>query len=97
MQKIKDKINKLDWILVGTILKQYKQCGRKYCRCMKDNKYRHGPYYVWTRKENGKTITKTLTAEQAKECRRAFQNMKILNKYIKSWRNKSLKYIDDIS
>lgn len=26
----------------------------------------HGPYYSWTRKINGKTATRTVTAEQAR-------------------------------
>jgi len=96
IQKLKEHIKSIDWILVGTILKQYKQCGNPNCKCMKDKKHRHGPYYVWTRKENGKTITKTLSPEQAKECKKAFLNMKKLNQYIKSWKEKSLKHIDNI-
>lgn len=95
-QEIKKMIVKLDWILTGTILKKYKKCGKPNCKCMKDEKYLHGPYFIWTRKEKGKTITKTITQKQAEECKKAFENMKKLDQYIYDWKNKSLEYINQI-
>jgi hypothetical protein len=97
MEKVKKSITDIDYILTGTILTSYKQCGKVNCRCMKDVKQLHGPYYIWTRKEKGKTVTKTLTLLQAKKCRQAIKNMKKLNVYIESWKKRSIKYIDSIS
>jgi len=94
-QEIKNNIMNLNFVLLGTILKKYKQCGKKSCRCMREKKYWHGPYYIWTRKENGKTITKTLSKQQVKKYRKAFQNMKKLKKYIKIWQKISIEYIED--
>ena len=87
----KAKIIQIDWILKGSVLKQYKQCGKLNCLCMKNREYWHGPYYIWTRKENGKTVTKTLTQKQAKYVQKAFLNMKKLNQYLKKWKNASLR------
>ncbi len=97
MEKIKRSILDIDIVLTGTILVRYKQCGKVNCRCMKDKKHLHGPYHIWTRKEKGKTVTKTLTPIQAKYCQHAFENIKKLNNYIEAWKKSSIKYIEDIS
>jgi hypothetical protein len=34
----------------------------------------HGPYYRWTGKLNGKITTRTISAEEAKECERWTRN-----------------------
>ena len=96
MTGIKTKIINLDYISVGTLSKTFKQCGKANCRCSKAKEYWHGPYYIWTRKENGKTITKCLSAEQAKHCKSALKNMKILNQYIQNWKKESVKYIEKL-
>jgi hypothetical protein len=96
MKVLKTKINNLDYISVGTLAKIYKQCGKASCRCSQSKVQWHGPYYIWTRKEKGKTITKSLSAEQAKHCKNAIKNMKRLNQYIQKWKNDSVKYIEEI-
>ncbi len=44
----------------GTVLLLYHQCRRVGCRCARGGRFRHGPYYVWTRKVKGKTVTRML-------------------------------------
>ena len=95
-QKIKNKINDLEWILVGSLLKTYKQCGKDNCKCMKDKKNWHGPYYIWTRKENGKTVTKTLTKIQAQYVLNAFKNMKKLNRLLEKWKEMSVANMENL-
>ncbi len=90
MDSIKKHIIALDNILVGTLSKKYGQCGKKNCRCTKNKKYWHGPYYIWTRKEGGKTITKSLSIKQAEYCKRAIKNMNKLKKCIEKWKISSL-------
>ena len=41
------------------------KCGKPKCSCGADPKRRHGPYFEWTYKEQGKTINVRLTAEAA--------------------------------
>lgn len=96
MQSLKNKIFQLEDILVGTITKINKKCGKQYCACMKGDKFLHGPYYIWTRKENAKTVTKTLTKNQVDYCKKAIRNMKLLKKIIKNWKNISLDKIQNI-
>lgn len=85
-----------DWILQGTLLKQYKQCGKNNCRCHQDKTFRHGPYWIWTRKEKGKTITKTLSPNQAKMVKRSIENMKHIDRLIEKWKLLSLRNLEII-
>ncbi|MCZ6802694.1 MAG: hypothetical protein O7D86_01850, partial [Proteobacteria bacterium] len=74
--------------------KRYKQCGKATCRCNEDSQYWHGPYWIWTRKENGKTITRTLSKTQATMVKKAVKEMKEINRGILKWRALSLKEIE---
>ena len=49
----------------GTVLKVRTVCGTPGCACHTDPARRHGPYWQYTRKVNGKTITRRLTSTQA--------------------------------
>jgi hypothetical protein len=51
----------------GSITHRYTVCGTPGCRCHgEDPSQRHGPYYQWTAKEGGKTVTRRLNADEAK-------------------------------
>ena len=96
IQVLKHKLLTKDWILKGTLLKQYKQCGKNNCRCHEDNKYWHGPYWIWTRKEKGKTITKTLNQNQIQIVKKAFKNMKEIDQLLEKSKLLSLQYLEKI-
>jgi hypothetical protein len=49
----------------GTLLKRYMSCGKAGCACQASPPRLHGPYYQWTRKVDGKTVTVRLSSEQA--------------------------------
>ena len=55
-----------DYALPGTLARRYMRCGKDNCRCKADPPVLHGPYLHWTRTVAGKTVTRTLTAEQAR-------------------------------
>jgi hypothetical protein len=90
MKKINQRIARLDYILTGTIIRQYGPCGKEGCRCGINKRNWHGPYYIWTRKENGKTITKCLSAAQAQFCKKAITNMQKLKIQIELWKRESI-------
>ena len=50
--------------LPGTVADRLTRCGHPGCRCHADPPQLHGPYRQWTRKKNGKTATRILTADQ---------------------------------
>lgn len=94
--RVKSKITSKEFVLNGTVTERYKQCGKVTCRCFEDKKYWHGPYWIWTRKVNGKTITKTLRKEQAILVKSAIKEMKDLNLNIEKWKALSLKEIEKL-
>jgi hypothetical protein len=96
VQALKNKIMAKDWILQGTLLKQYKQCGKGNCYCRQDKQYWHGPYWIWTRKEKGKTITKTLNKSQVQMFKKSLKNLKEINQLIEKWKKLSLCNLEKI-
>ena len=91
---LKSSIDKLGFISMGSVMKVYKTCGNPGCRCHKDKSKRHGPYNIWTRKVNSKTITRTLTDEQAKMVRGYIDNMRKVKSILKQMKNLSAQYIE---
>jgi hypothetical protein len=62
------------FVLPGTLLERHNRCGKPNCRCKQDPPTLHGPYYQWTRKVDGKTVTRLLTGEQTERYRDWFAN-----------------------
>jgi len=65
-----------DFALPGSILERRICCKKPGCRCMAQPPQLHGPYYQWTRKLNGKTVTRLLTSEQKERYEAWFDNAK---------------------
>lgn len=78
-RQLKRKFLRLGYVCAGSLMLLYRKCGRETCACYKDKKAEHGPYYIWTRKVMGKTVTRTLSAQQAKLCREYLDNLKSVN------------------
>ncbi len=53
------------FIAAGSITHRYTRCASPGCRCNADPSQPHGPYYQWTAKVNGKTVTRRLTQDEA--------------------------------
>lgn len=52
-------------IAAGSVTRRYTRCTSPGCRCNADPPSPHGPYWQWTAKVNGKTVTKRLTTPEA--------------------------------
>jgi len=52
-------------ISAGSLARRYTRCTASGCRCNREPAQPHGPYWQWTAKVNGKTVTRRLSAEQA--------------------------------
>lgn len=63
--RIKARIRDVGFICEGSLVERWTSCGKPNCRCTSDPPQRHGPYYQLTWKEQGKTVTRRLSAEQA--------------------------------
>ena len=92
---LKKKIEEIGFICTGSVFSAFKTCGNPNCRCHKDKSARHGPYNIWTRKVRAKTITRTLTDEQAKFCRKCIQNMRKLEGILIKMRDISVQCVEN--
>jgi hypothetical protein len=93
---IQKKMSKIEYICVGSINKVYTVCGKKYCDCKKDPSKRHGPYFLWTRKIDGKTKSKYLSKAQVVFCKKLIKNHDYFLKLIDSLKKVSEKAIDSL-
>lgn len=64
-QELARQLGTTDFIWNGSISKRFLTCGKPSCPCHRDTKAKHGPYYYWTTKKAGKTVSKLLTEQQA--------------------------------
>ena len=62
--------------LPGTLTIRAYPCGKPGCRCRSDPPRLHGPYAEWTRKIDGKTVTRRLTDDQLAAWQPLFDNAK---------------------
>ena len=62
--------------LPGTLTVRAYACGKPACRCHADPPALHGPYAEWTRKINGKTVTRRLTPAELADWQPLFDNAK---------------------
>ena len=77
-------------VLRGSIGHRLARCGQPACRCKADAPELHGPYYVWTRKIAGKTVTAQLKPESAQYCLAWSQNMRKLDRIVKEMQDLGL-------
>jgi len=81
--RIKGEVCSISYLKKGSLTKCYQTCGNKSCRCHKDKKYRHGPYWWWSTKENGKTKSILVPEGMLSEVRSYIDNYKLLKSRIK--------------
>ena len=66
-------------------------CGKPNCRCQATPPQLHGPYYQWTRKVRGKTVTVRLTEQQAERVRHWIENGRQLDRIVVEMETLSLR------
>lgn len=64
-QALKADLARIEYFSKGTLLARLIKCGKPTCPCGADPQKRHGPYFEWTYKEQGKTVNVRLTAQAA--------------------------------
>jgi hypothetical protein len=81
--------------LPGTLTVRSYACGKRRCRCHADPPVLHGPYAEWTRKIDGKTITRRLTAEQLAAWQPLFDNARKMRSLLAELQELTLQAIGD--
>ena len=54
-------------VLPGSIQQRQMRCGQPSCGCHANPPRLHGPYWQWTRKLAGKTVTRYISADTASD------------------------------
>jgi hypothetical protein len=85
------QLAELGFISSGSITRRYTRCGTPGCKCHDDPPQPHGPYYQWTAKVNGKTVTRRLSAEEAKLYKEWITNDRKMRRLIRQMRQTAAK------
>ena len=65
LRQLAERLLPTGLISSGSVSTRYAPCGKPGCRCHSDPSQLHGPYWQWTTKVNGKTVTRNLNQRQA--------------------------------
>jgi hypothetical protein len=93
--KIINEISALGLPLPGSLVERRTRCGNTHCRCHADPPRLHGPYLTWTRKANNKTVTRTLSPDQADQIRPLLDNARRLRELVTELGKLALDQIGD--
>jgi len=68
------QLPELGFLLKGSLLQRFKRCSSAGCACHDDPPRLHGPYWQWTAKVDGKTVTRVLSEDQVERYRTWMDN-----------------------
>ena len=88
--RLRRSLAEIGFVCKGSMVRRHMPCGRPGCRCAQGPEHRHGPYYQWTRKVKGKTVTVRLTPEEAQTMRSYVRNDRQLRRIVAQMRTISL-------
>jgi len=74
---------RIGFVWPGTVQRQMLTCGKPHCACHKNPEARHGPYFYWTSKKQGKTVSRKLTLEEAEILEEWIHNRRSLTETVK--------------
>jgi hypothetical protein len=64
------------------VIERYTLCATPTCRCHSDPQAPHGPYFQYTRKLAGKTLTRRLNGDEAERYREWIRNCRRLDELL---------------
>jgi len=71
-QQIQAELARIGITLPGSLTSRTTRCQRPGCHCHASPPILHGPYPTWTRKISGRSVTRTLTPQEAGRLRPYF-------------------------
>jgi uncharacterized protein DUF6788 len=66
LRRLAEQLMPTGLISSGSVTIRFAPCGKPGCHCHGDPPQLHGPYWQWTTKVNGKTVTRNLDRSQAR-------------------------------
>ena len=90
-QELAAQLATIGLIYSGSVTRRYTHCGTPGCKCHADPPQPHGPYYQWTAKDNGKTITRRLNPTEAELYQEWIDNDRQLRRILQQMRQIAVK------
>jgi uncharacterized protein DUF6788 len=81
-EKLKERVARLGLVIPGTIRETYLLCGKAGCACADNDSARHGPYYLWNRKVNGKLTSKSISKDKLPHYEGWLENRRLLEEIV---------------
>ncbi len=78
LARIAADLARTGFALPGSLTEGSYRCGSPNCKCVADPPQLHGPYALWTRKADNKTVTRRLAEPALSQYRPWFENAKRL-------------------
>jgi hypothetical protein len=91
---IQDQIRGIELLCSGTLQRRMKVCGRPTCRCARDPKARHGPYYEWGRMKGGKLVNRMVSPEEARRIRKGIANYRAVRRLLRAWEEQTVRLLE---
>lgn len=89
--ELKAELAEIGYVVLGSVTERRMACGNPICACHADPDARHGPYYQWSWKKAGRTVSRYLDRDRAKLCRTWIANSRKLDRILKRMRALSLR------
>ena len=89
--ELKAELAEIGYVVLGSVTERRMTCSTSACACHVDPEARHGPYYQWSWKQAGRTVSCYLDRDRAKLCRKWITNSRRLERILKRMRILSLR------
>ena len=86
---LRQAINALDFVASGTLHRRTKVCGRNNCRCADSPAARHGPYFEWSRRKDGRLVHSIISEADAILIERAIANRRKAQALLSAWEDET--------
>ncbi|MFV2074412.1 MAG: DUF6788 family protein [Thermoanaerobaculales bacterium] len=88
---IRAEITACDFVSSGSLTRRMTRCGKAGCRCARDAKWRHGPYFEWGRMEGGRQVSTYVSEAEAAQLREAMQHYRRIKRLLRRWERESIR------
>ena len=93
-RRLAQALGEIGFALPGSLTVRAYRCGKQNCRCRAVPPQLHGPYAFWTRKIDGKTVTRMLSDEEVAEYQPLFENARRLRELMSELHELSLQLVE---
>jgi len=95
-EALKRELAGIGYFRRGSVVSRFMPCGKPGCACMASPPKLHGPYYQWTRKLAGKTVTARLTQQQAESIQKWIASGREIDRLLVEMERISLEATEEI-